>query len=137
MIRSGYLADDTRTWPSVRALALLSHGSQVTATSIFDATNAAPAAPDVMFVSFTSDRCRPFFSRTWARNHSETEPWLTPTVLPLRSATVWIVFLARMPSPPTAASMGNTSTAPTPLDCWRAEAATIHRVPSCPPAAQA
>src|SRR5256885_2638170 len=67
MIKSGYVADDTRTWPSVRALALLSQGSQVTATSIFDATNAAPAAPDVILVSLTSDRCMPFFSRTWAR----------------------------------------------------------------------
>src|SRR5438876_5240323 len=125
MIKSGYVADDTRTWPSVRAFALLSQGSQVTATSIFDATKAAPAAPDVMLVSLTSDRCIPFFSRTWARNHSETDPWLTPTVLPLRSATVLIDFAARMPSPPTEASIGNTSTAGTPFDCWRAKASTV------------
>src|SRR5438034_5378632 len=133
MIKPEYVADDPRTWPSVRGLALLSQGSQVTATSIFDATNAAPAAPDVILVSLTSDRCMPFFSRTWARNHSETEPWLTPTVLPLRSATLWIVFLARMPSPPTEASMGNTSTAATPFDCWRAKAATVHSMPSSRP----
>ena len=137
MIRSGYFADDTRMCPSVRVLARLSHGSQVTATSIFDATNAAPAAPDVMFVSLTSDRCRPFFSSTWARNHSETEPWLTPTVLPLRSATDWIEFAARMPSPPTEASIGKTSTAATPFDCWRANASTVDAMPSRRPAARA
>src|SRR6202022_4308526 len=134
MIRSGYFADDTRTWPSFRADALLSQGSQVTATSIFDATNAAPAAPDVMFCSVTSERCSPFFSRTWARNHSETEPWLTPTFLPFRSATLWIVFAARMPSPPTEASIGKTSTAATPFDCWRGDTATGVALPSGGPA---
>src|SRR3989442_8359274 len=101
MMRSGYCLDETRTCPSVRALALLSHGSHVTATSTCPATKAAPASPDFMFCSLTSDSDKPFFWRTWARNHSETEPWLTATFCPLRSWTDLMVFFARMPSPPT------------------------------------
>src|SRR5229473_6897849 len=79
MIRSGYSLEETRIFPSARALALLSHGSHVTATSTCPATKAAPASPDFMFCSFTSARDKPFFWRTWARNHSDTEPWLTAT----------------------------------------------------------
>src|SRR5438309_12020820 len=79
IIRSGYSFEETRTRPSARALALLSHGSQVTATSTCPATNAAPASPDFMFCSVTSDSDRPFFLRTCARNHSDTDPWLTAT----------------------------------------------------------
>src|SRR5260370_16400407 len=135
MIKGVYCGDDPRTAPPVRALALLSHGSQVTATSTLPATKAAPASPDFMFFSVTSFRVRPLTLSTWARNHSETEPWLTATVFPLRSATVLNVFAARMPSPPTEASMGNTSTAPTPFDCWRTTASTLYAPPPAAPPA--
>src|SRR3989442_14208357 len=77
MIRAGYCLDETRIWPSVRVLALLSQGSQVTATSTLEATNAAPASPDFMFSSLTSESDRPLSFYTCARNHSETDPWLT------------------------------------------------------------
>ena len=83
-----------------------------------------------MFCSLTSESFRPFFWRTWARNHSDTEPWLTATFCPFRSWTVLTVFFARMPSPPTEASMGKTSTAGTPLDCALAKASTVDAIPS-------
>src|SRR5437773_2741258 len=112
-------------------------GSHVTATSTCPATKAAPASPDFMFCSLTSASDRPFFWRTWARNHSDTEPWLTATFCPLRSFTVLMVFLARMPSPPTDASIGKTSTAGTPLDWARAKASTVDAIPSSLPAVSA
>src|SRR5207245_5306227 len=124
MIRSGYSFEETRTRPSARALALLSHGSHVTATSTWPATKAAPASPDFMFCSLTSDSDNPFFWRTWARNHSDTEPWLTAIFCHLRSPTALIVFFARMTSHTTEASMGNASTEGTPMDYVLSETST-------------
>src|SRR5205823_4563943 len=122
MIKSGYCLDETRTCPKLVLEARVNHGSHVTATSTRLATKVDPALPEVMFSSVTSDSDNPFFFSTWARNHSDTDPWLTATVLPLRSCTVWMVFLARIPSPPTEASMGRISTAGTPCDWARANA---------------
>ena len=85
MIRSGYCLEDTSTRPKAVLEARVSQGSQVTATSTRPATKAAPAWPEVMFCSVTSFSDIPLRSRTWARNHSLTEPWLTATVLPLTS----------------------------------------------------
>src|SRR5438270_13938171 len=48
-----------------------------------------------------------------------------------------MVLLARMPSPPTEASIGKTSTAGTPLACARANASTVEAMPSNRPAVSA